>query len=199
MKHERFILVAGLLCAIAGLVGGVMGVFANANPSLTLQTSQAFVFAQITYAFIDTASLASVIALALSGLAGDSGLAKTGLSLALAGRAVSVLGEIMLLIQFDLGKVLLSSVTMVIGLGMVLAGIAVIRESRWQGWGKFTPLLCGLYVFVVLMPAFGASGGPNFLALAGMGLVWSVFGLALASRNPAKTPVQTKTSAVSYK
>jgi hypothetical protein len=194
MKYERFIQVAGWLCVLAGLVGCIMGIWANANPTLTLQTSQAFVFAQITYVFMDSAFLVSVIALALSGLAGNRGLAKTGLSLALVGRAVSVIGEVMMLIQFDLGKVLLSIVTMVIGIGMLLVGIAVMREAVWQGWGKFTPLLCGLYVFLVLMPAFGVSGGPNFLALAGMGLIWAAYGLALANRNFGTTLVQNEPS-----
>ncbi len=40
-----------------------------------------------------------------------------------------------------------------IGLGTVLAGIAVLRAKVWTGWWRWTPLLIGLWHFLVLTPS----------------------------------------------
>lgn len=66
-----------------------------------------------------------------------------------------------------------------LGAGMLLAGIAVVRAGTWQGWGRFAPLACGLYVFVVLLPAFALAGGPSFPALTAYNLCWLALGGAV--------------------
>jgi hypothetical protein len=64
--------------------------------------------------------------------------------------------------------------------GMLLAGILVLRAGRWEGKGRFTPLLCGLYPLVVLIPAFVIFGDGNMPAIVGFGVVWALFGAAVA-------------------
>ena len=64
------------------------------------------------------------------------------------------------------------------GLGLALMGIGVLRTGQWQGWYRFTPLLCGLYPFLVLIPAFAITGGPNFWAIAGAQMPFVLLGLA---------------------
>lgn len=64
---------------------------------------------------------------------------------------------------------------------MVAAGIGVVRSGYWRGWCRWTPLLCGLYPFVVIFPVFAAIGEPNFLLLSGWGALW--LGLALPLRD----------------
>jgi multisubunit Na+/H+ antiporter MnhG subunit len=66
-----------------------------------------------------------------------------------------------------------------LGAGMVAAGIAVIRAGRWSGWRRYAPLACGLYTFLVLLPAFAVNGGPSFPALATYSVCWLALGVAL--------------------
>lgn len=64
--------------------------------------------------------------------------------------------------------------------GMLAAGVLVLAGRSWAGPARFTPLLCGLYPFVVLIPVFAIVGDGNKPAIAGFGLVWALFGAAVA-------------------
>lgn len=64
--------------------------------------------------------------------------------------------------------------------GMLVAGILVRKSARWTGIGRFTPLLCGLYPLVILIPAFAIFGDGNMPAIMGFGAVWALFGAAVA-------------------
>lgn len=68
-------------------------------------------------------------------------------------------------------------------IGMVLAGIAVLRTGCWTGWHRFAPLIVGVYVFVVMTPVLVISGGPPataaLWAIAGGELCWMLLGVAL--------------------
>ena len=79
----------------------------------------------------------------------------------------------------ELGGALLGLTALVQGLGLLLAGIAVLRAGRWSGWHRFTPLLCGLYTFVILIPALALSDGYNAWALAGWQIPFLLLGVAL--------------------
>lgn len=75
---------------------------------------------------------------------------------------------------------LLGLSALVQGLGLLLAGIAVLRAGSWRGWQRFTPLLCGLYTFLVLIPALALSPeGYNAWALAGWQIPFALLGVAL--------------------
>jgi hypothetical protein len=65
-------------------------------------------------------------------------------------------------------------------IGMLVAGILVLTAGRWTGPSRFTPLLCGLYPPVVLIPAFVVFGDGNMPAIIGFGVVWALFGAAVA-------------------
>lgn len=43
--------------------------------------------------------------------------------------------------------------TILIGVGLVVAGIAVARAGVWTGWTRWVTLACGVAVFVVVIPA----------------------------------------------
>jgi hypothetical protein len=64
--------------------------------------------------------------------------------------------------------------------GMLIAGLLLLSGRRWAGYGRFTALLCGLYPFVVLMPVFVIVGDGNKPAIVGFGVVWALFGAAVA-------------------
>lgn len=76
--------------------------------------------------------------------------------------------------------ILLFSVFMVVAsLGLIVAGVAIIRADVWHGARRFLPLLCGLWP-VATIPAGAAIGDlPHFLAVACWGACWTALGLAL--------------------
>ncbi|WP_375390078.1 hypothetical protein [uncultured Amnibacterium sp.] len=65
--------------------------------------------------------------------------------------------------------------TILLGIGELLLGIAVIRAGRWRGWPRAVVLLAGIFVFVPLIPALAVSGPFWAIALA----LWSLLYLAI--------------------
>ena len=134
----------------------------------------------------NTLTLIGVLGLARSGAAGDGWLAKLGLGLALVASALFLPFEVLVAINLELGGALLGLSALVQGLGLLLAGIAVLRAGRWPGWQRSTPLLCGLYTFLVLIPALALSpAGYNAWALAGWQIPFALLGVALYQQGAA--------------
>ena len=52
----------------------------------------------------------------------------------------------------DLANVLFGVGPMLTGVGLVVAGIRVLRGRRWTAWRRFTPIAVGAYVFTILTP-----------------------------------------------
>jgi len=128
----------------------------------------------------NTLTLVGVVGLARSGAAGEGWLARVGLGIALAASALFLPFEVLVAINLELGGALLGLSALVQGLGLLLAGMAVLRIGRWDGWQRFTPLLCGLYTFLVLIPALALSPeGYNAWALAGWQIPFALLGVAL--------------------
>ncbi|MDL5158267.1 hypothetical protein [Actinomycetospora termitidis] len=133
---------------------------------------------------------AGVLETARARLAGPGPLATTGAVVALLGTLVFVVAHVLAFLDgsrsdspiFPVGQVLQA-------VGMVVLGIAVLWGHRWTGPGRVTPLVCGLYPVLVLIPVFAVSGAPNFVAIAGYGLTWLAFGAALASTRTDETPL----------
>jgi len=176
----------GVLCAIAGVAFialGILGMFQSpeAHPALGLA---------------DPWMAVTAVAIVLSGLgiwaAGRVGdvtgtvLGRVGLGAALLGTAVFTMAHLVAALVpgaddtplFPLGEV-------VAAVGMIVLGVAVVRRGHWDGVGRYTPLVCGLYPFVILMPAFAIFGEPNFPAIAGFGIPWILLGLAVATPWPS--------------
>ena len=68
----------------------------------------------------------------------------------------------------------------VIGLGMLAAGVGVLRADTWHGWRRWTPLAIGIATFAVVTPGmFGGfviarlAIGSWLLLLAALG--WSLY------------------------
>ena len=84
------------------------------------------------------------------------------------------------------------------GLGLILAGVAVLRTGLWAGWRRWVTLALGVYVFAVLIPLVIATGGPPaYAAIAGL-LVWQVLWVLIAvavlveTERPALRPQPTR-------
>lgn len=147
-------------------------------------------------ALIHLGELAGVIALALSGAAGAGLLARIGLGAAMLGLLLLAVAELVYPTNPGIGEQIFNVAPLLSGIGLLLAGIAVLRATVWQGWHRFVPLVLGAWVFVVMAPALIVSGGPPapvaLLAIAGWDVVWVLLAVAVlagagvhASRRPA--------------
>lgn len=177
MTTTRFVRWAGLCLIIGALLGlgsGILQALAPAAPA-----SPAFIVRNNIVILSHLLVLIGVFGFARAGATGNRWLAKIGLGLVLFASLAFIPAEFIIQTRYDLGEMLLGICAPLQGLGMALAGIAVLRAGTWQGWQRFIPLLCGLYPFLVLIPVFAATGGPNFWAIAGVQVPYLLLGLAL--------------------
>jgi hypothetical protein len=148
MKSSSVVRWSGPCLIIAGLMQLVIGplqqVSPVAPPSLDFSIRNGLI--AVTHALV----LVGVIGLARSGAAGDAWLGKIGLGLAIIAGALFIPAELSIQVNQPLGATLDGICAMGLGLGMILAGAAVLRAGRWQGWRRFIPLLFGLYPFLLI-------------------------------------------------
>jgi hypothetical protein len=123
-------------------------------------SSGAFVAFSIFSAVLHGLVIAGLVAFGRSGAAGRSRAAASGVTLAVAGTALLLVGELASIpirdAQVDdtsaaiVGAIFgLASVASTIG--FLLTGWATLRAGVWHGWHRFTPLAVGLWL-VVLTP-----------------------------------------------
>jgi hypothetical protein len=176
MDTNRSARTAALICVI----GTGLAVLYAAGIALTAwEPSYGFAL----QAVIHVAELAGVVALLRSGAAGPGWLARIGLGAAVVGEVLLVVAELVYTGDPDLGNQLFGVGPLLSALGMVAAGVAVLRVGRWTGWHRFTPLVVGLWSIVVLTPAIIVSGGPPapvaLWAIAGWELTWLLLGVSV--------------------
>jgi hypothetical protein len=123
--------------------------------------------------------MAGIAGLAQSHAAGRGWLATSGLSLSQIGLAVLVIAEASWLFSTSATETLFGVATLVLLLGLILAGIAVVRAGRWLGWHRFTLLACGVFIAVVVIPSFALPGYASNYAIGVWGVCWLVLGLSL--------------------
>ncbi len=187
-ENSTFIRTAGSWCMIGALIGIGVGVKEGLAP--TVWGTTMFVVMQVVALIANALVLVGVIGLARSGAAGEGRLAKIGLGLALFASAVFLPLELFIISNLEIGGMLLGISALLQGLGLLLAGIAVVRAGRWHGWHRWTPLICGLYTFLVLIPALALSpDGYNAWALVGWQIPFALLGLALYQQGPAASAV----------
>ncbi|MGN9908678.1 hypothetical protein ACTMTJ_14140 [Phytohabitans sp. LJ34] len=179
-------LIAGALLHLA------VGVAQFVNPVDPEHPGLAFTIATTTSHLL---VLTGVLALAASGAAGSGRLPRIGLPLAGLGWALIAAAELTVGVDFTVAKAMFGAGDPLIGLGMTLTGVEVLRTGRWHGWRRFAPLACGLYPFAVELPAFAVFGMPNTPAITGIGLVWLTLGVALRLEVPAESPARPRAAA----
>ena len=169
--------VGAVLIGAAAAIGGVTGVVTSTlAPSLAEPGTAGFYAGG---AWLTACHLMMVFGAALlvrSGIAGRGILAVVGAIGVVAGLAAQAAAEAILRIDFNVGNNLFGIAAPLMAAGFIVFGVAVLRAKRWTGWHSLTPLACGLYVPVVLIPSFAIAKGPSFLALA----AWQVCFLLLA-------------------
>ena len=75
--------------------------------------------------------------------------------------------------------------TQLVAVGMILVGIAALRQRAWRGWRSFMPLLVGLYIYLVLFPSLIITGNPPENLVGFWGVSWMLLGYAILSNAPA--------------
>jgi hypothetical protein len=173
---SRTAVVVGAAGASLQVIGGVIETVDRVKA-----TEPGFALRTTVIALAYVMLLVTVLALAGSGAVGRGAVARYGLVMAGLGWVLSAAAQLVLQADVDLAEQALFPIaTIAIGIGIVGAGVGVVRSGRWRGWRRWVPLRCGLYPFVVVFPVFAAIGEPSFLVLSGWGACW--LGLALALR-----------------
>jgi hypothetical protein len=178
MKNATFLRSCGLWLILGGVMTLVLG---TTDPLFPTQShSLGFTVRQLLVAVSHALVLIGLIGLARSDAAGKSPLAKIGLGILLLGGALFIPSELILIANDPLGSSLDGICAILMAVGFTLAGIAVLLTRHWQSWHRFTPLLCGLYIFLVLIPIIAITDGPAlFLALGGWGVPLLLIGVSL--------------------
>jgi len=195
MPKSSFVRIAGILCIAGALIAmAANALSARAEPAVAEDVISyplspgVFVLAQILFALTQAMMLMGVLGLARTHAIGRNRLATIGAWLAVIGIGLTVPGELGLGIiassETDSNSAMIVSTffglaTLVGSLGLILAGIGVIRARVWTSWRRFAPLIAGGYYFVVLLPVFIAAGVGNLWAITGWNLCFILLGLAL--------------------
>lgn len=152
-------------------------------------------WAYLARGLVHLGELAALVALALCGAAATGWLARSGLGAAGVGLLLLAVAEVITHRNPSASDILFVIGPNLVGLGLILTGIAVIRTGRWTGWRRYVTLALGIYVFGVMTPVIIASGGPPadaaLGALTGWEVLWAMIAVSVlaetagARRSPA--------------
>lgn len=90
-----------------------------------------------------------------------------------------MIAEATLRFSYSAGGALFGIVEPLMAAGFILLGIGLLRSGTWRGWHRVVPLLCGLYLPFVLVPAFALTGGPSFPAITAWQVLFLLLGVAM--------------------
>jgi len=182
---------AGAVCMAAGLLGAVSAIFLAVYPGQVSEdmfsyplTADGFTVIQIWFFVQHLGLLAGIVALARAAVMAHGRSARWGPGLAGSGMALLAVTELIAITARNStypgdGTGLLDALygvsSVAVGVGLILAGIAVRRRGRWTGWREVVVLVAGMFVFVPMMPALM---GPFVLARLAI-TVWMLLFAAL--------------------
>lgn len=140
------------------------------------------------------AKIPVVAALAFTGAATGT-VGRAGIAVTVAGLLGFVAAEVTA--PGSVSDALYAVVPLVTALGLVLAGVAVLRSGRWSGWRRYVPLVTGAWIFVVVTPLIPLVGEPGVGApaviVASIGawhLLWVALGVAVLAETGANAPAR---------
>ena len=201
MDNAQFPRTVGVWCIVGATVATVGSIVAGSIPSSVPTTNVSFPFSPTTYAITQflwagcqALMFLGTLGLARSGAIGASRLGQIGGWIALAGMAAIVpcVAGFAFIASATVDSTAATALNSAIGLastlaglGLLLVGIAVVRAGHWHGWHRFAPLVCGLYVFVILIPLLAAFPGLVIWAIGGWNATFILLGLALRGQRAA--------------
>lgn len=175
----------------AGILGAVSGIFLAVYPGQVSEdmfsyplTAGGFTVIQIWFFVQHLGLLAGIAALGRAETMAQGRSARWGIGLAASGMALLAVTELIAIMARNStypgdGTGLLDALyavsSLAVGVGLILAGIAVRRRRRWTGWRGLVVLVAGIFVFVPMTPALM---GPFVLARLAI-TVWMLLFAAL--------------------
>ncbi len=182
---------AGALCVAAGILGAASGIVLAVYPAQVSEdmfsyplTAGGFTVIQIWFFVQHLGLLAGIAALGRAETMAQGRSARWGIGLAASGMALLAVTELIAIMARNStypgdGTGLLDALyavsSLAVGVGLILAGIAVRRRRRWTGWRGLVVLVAGIFVFVPMTPALM---GPFVLARLAI-TVWMLLFAAL--------------------
>jgi hypothetical protein len=186
---------AGAVCMSAGILGAASGILLAVYPGQVPEemfsyplTADGFTVIQVWFFVQHLGLLAGIAALARAQNMAPGRSARWGTGLAAAGMAMLAVTELIAITARDStypgdGTGLLDALygvsTIAVGVGLVLAGIAVRRGGRWTGWRGLVVLVAGIFVFVPMLPALMGPFVLARLAITAWMLLFAALGYAL--------------------
>jgi hypothetical protein len=202
--RSDFVRTAGRLClagAIIGVIGGLVTAFIS--PAVAPDrysypySPTGYVLAELTFILNHVLLLVGVLGVARAGAAGRGRLGRVGLWTSAVG--------LMALTLCEVGSAALANsaiptprtdalgagygvASILTGVGLILAGVAVVRTRHWTGWARYIVLICGIAVFVIVIPGIASTFLAGRLVLVAWMLMFATLGLALIrAPRPATT------------
>ena len=183
MESTNTIRNAGLVTVVGALIGVVVSI-AKAT-ELSLPAAGVVSLEEILTIIAFVTLFFGAAGLARSGAAGDGTAGKIGFGAAFMGLILATLYELALIFRSDPSEVPGIVSGLLVGVGMLIVGIAVLQSQRWHSWRRFTPLLIGLYplLMVFTYPLLESSpalaGGAGQTLDQGLTAIWFLFWLPL--------------------
>jgi hypothetical protein len=186
----------GLVCAVGGLLGAASVVPMLAVPPMVGPDRFSYPFtpgwhitAEVFFALQHLTLLAGVVGLAAYCVRYGSRLVRAGLVVTGLGVVTLVGCEVLaataayepndspwaMTVGSSYGVAML-----LIGVGLVVAGVVIARRSMLTGWARWITLATGSYVFVILFPAVFGPNVAGRLAIGAWMLGWAALGWAVA-------------------
>jgi len=202
--RPEFVRMTGRLClagALIGVAGGLVTAFIEpaVGPDRYSYpyTPTGLVLAELTFILNHLLLLIGVLGLARSGAAGQGWLGRVGLWTSMVALVALTLCEVATIALADSAQptprtdtlgMAYGVASILIGVGLVLAGIAVARTRLWTGWARHIVLTSGIAVFVIVIPGVFSTFLAGRLVLVIWMLMFAALGLALIrSPHPATT------------
>lgn len=181
-------IVAALIGAVGGVVTGLIPAAVDPSQYSYPYTPTGFLVAEIVFALNHALLLVGMLGLGRSGAMGDRPLGHIGVWISVVGWGLLTLCEV--------GSMTLANsavptprtdalgmgygvATVLTGVGLILAGVAVARQGAWTGWARFVTLACGIAVFIIVIPGVIGPFLSGRLALTVWMLMLGALGLAL--------------------
>jgi hypothetical protein len=170
-----WLIVGGLLQAVAGFSAALI-------PPLGFDIRSP-AWWTVCLALVHVPQAAGFFLLARSAQAGPGLAGRIGFWTTAVAVAVFVPAELVALVSTDATGMIFAIASPLSGLGLLVAGMATVRHGGRPGIGRFTPLITGLYVFVVLIPSLAMLGPiAAVLAIGGWGVCFALLGVATRRR-----------------
>jgi hypothetical protein len=178
--------------AIGGwLVGGAAWVATGLVGLDAVNGSRGFYVTEVAWLAIHTLVLVGLVGLVRSCPPGET-LSRRGFTVAIAGRVVFLVAEIVAIAVVDDEIALFPLAAILSAVGMIAGGVGILRSHRWDGWERFAPLAMGVYPFIAMFPLVAITGERPNTSVALWGITITAVGVAMWVGNArARVPVSS--------